>query len=52
MLARRLMLGAAGYLKMAGDKRITYRRRKAYNTKSNKVRVARTPGGKLAVHYV
>jgi len=29
------------------DSRLTYRRRASYNTKSNKVRVSRTPGGKL-----
>merc|ERR1712216_395822 len=37
---------------MAGsDKRVTYRRRCSYNTKSNKTKVVKTPGGKLTVHY-
>ena len=31
--------------------RVTYRRRLSYNTKSNKIRVVKTPGGKLAVLY-
>lgn len=31
--------------------RLTYRRRLSYNTKSNKVRVVKTPGGKLVYHY-
>lgn len=31
--------------------RVTYRRRHAYATKSNKTRVVRTPGGKLTVQY-
>ncbi|KAJ3222356.1 60S ribosomal protein L34 [Clydaea vesicula] len=32
--------------------RVTYRRRLSYNTKSNKFRVVKTPGGKLNVLYV
>jgi len=32
--------------------RITYRRRKSFNTKSNKIRQVKTPGGKLAVSYL
>ncbi|KAI8924493.1 ribosomal protein L34Ae, partial [Entophlyctis helioformis] len=32
--------------------RVTYRRRLSYNTKSNKTRVVKTPGGKLVVHYI
>ena len=32
--------------------RVTYRRRKSFNTKSNKIRKVKTPGGKLVVHYV
>eukprot|EP01116_Phalansterium_solitarium_P016996 TRINITY_DN407_c0_g1_i1.p1 TRINITY_DN407_c0_g1~~TRINITY_DN407_c0_g1_i1.p1 ORF type:complete len:118 (-),score=14.50 TRINITY_DN407_c0_g1_i1:82-435(-) len=32
------------------DSRITYRRRHSYNTKSNKIRKVKTPGGKLVVH--
>merc|ERR1711988_867789 len=32
--------------------RVTYRRSKSFNTKSNKIRVLRTPGGKLTPQYV
>ncbi|KAH9250588.1 hypothetical protein BASA81_011633 [Batrachochytrium salamandrivorans] len=32
--------------------RVTYRRRLSYNTKSNKTRVVKTPGGKLAVLHI
>merc|ERR1712042_34209 len=31
--------------------RLTYRRRHSYNTKSNKVKIVKTPGGKLVYHY-
>eukprot|EP00339_Tiarina_fusa_P029255 CAMPEP_0117028440 /NCGR_PEP_ID=MMETSP0472-20121206/20675_1 /TAXON_ID=693140 ORGANISM="Tiarina fusus, Strain LIS" /NCGR_SAMPLE_ID=MMETSP0472 /ASSEMBLY_ACC=CAM_ASM_000603 /LENGTH=138 /DNA_ID=CAMNT_0004735921 /DNA_START=23 /DNA_END=443 /DNA_ORIENTATION=- len=31
--------------------RVTYRRRHCYNTKSNKVKIIKTPGGKLTVQY-
>lgn len=31
--------------------RITLRRRKSYNTRSNRTRKVRTPGGKLVVQY-
>ena len=31
--------------------RVTYRRRLSYNTKSNKVLLTKTPGGKLVYHY-
>eukprot|EP01098_Paradermamoeba_levis_P001013 TRINITY_DN11134_c0_g1_i1.p1 TRINITY_DN11134_c0_g1~~TRINITY_DN11134_c0_g1_i1.p1 ORF type:complete len:126 (-),score=49.90 TRINITY_DN11134_c0_g1_i1:60-389(-) len=31
--------------------RVTYRRRHAYNTASNKVKLVKTPGGRLSVHY-
>uniref|UniRef100_A0A7S0WNQ4 60S ribosomal protein L34 n=1 Tax=Pyramimonas obovata TaxID=1411642 RepID=A0A7S0WNQ4_9CHLO len=31
--------------------RLTYRRRHSYATKSNKTRVLKTPGGKLAIQY-
>ena len=34
-----------------GDVRVTYTRRHAYATASNKVKVIRTPGGKLVAHY-
>ena len=32
--------------------RVTYTRRKSFNTKSNKVRMINTPGGRLAIQYV
>ena len=32
--------------------RVTYSRRKSFNTKSNKVRKLNTPGGNLKLHYV
>lgn len=31
--------------------RVTYRRRHAYNTKSNKIRVTKTPGGRNVILY-
>eukprot|EP00933_Yihiella_yeosuensis_P055232 TRINITY_DN53952_c0_g1_i1.p3 TRINITY_DN53952_c0_g1~~TRINITY_DN53952_c0_g1_i1.p3 ORF type:complete len:128 (+),score=23.40 TRINITY_DN53952_c0_g1_i1:21-404(+) len=31
--------------------RVTYRRRKSYNTKSNRVRKVLTPGGNLTIQY-
>lgn len=31
--------------------RVTYRRRHAYNTKSNKLKIIKTPGGTLTAHY-
>uniref|UniRef100_A0A7S4B274 Large ribosomal subunit protein eL34 n=1 Tax=Chrysotila carterae TaxID=13221 RepID=A0A7S4B274_CHRCT len=31
--------------------RVTYRRRKSFNTASNKFRKLKTPGGKLVLHY-
>ncbi|CEO96017.1 Large ribosomal subunit protein eL34 [Plasmodiophora brassicae] len=31
--------------------RLTYRRRHSYNTKSNKVKVVKTPGGKNVLQY-
>ena len=34
-----------------GD-RVHYLRRKSYNTKSNKIRKHRTPGGRLTIKYV
>merc|ERR1712154_699923 len=36
---------------MVQQTRVTYRRRHCYNTKSNKIQVVKTPGGKLTVHY-
>ncbi|CAM9660978.1 unnamed protein product [Ectocarpus sp. 6 AP-2014] len=35
-----------------GDGRITYTRRHAYHTKSNKAKAVKTPGGKLVAHYL
>ena len=32
--------------------RITYRRRLAYNTRSNKIKAVRTPGNKVVAHYL
>ncbi|CAN3374369.1 hypothetical protein DIURU_000753 [Diutina rugosa] len=32
--------------------RVTYRRRNPYNTKSNKIKVVKTPGGKLIAQHV
>ncbi|BES94508.1 unnamed protein product [Nesidiocoris tenuis] len=32
--------------------RLVYRRRLSYNTKSNRRRVVRTPGGRLVYHYL
>jgi len=34
------------------DRRVTYKRRASYRTKSNKFRTVKTPGGKLAIQYV
>jgi len=31
--------------------RLTYRRKHSYNTTSNKVKIVKTPGGKLTFHY-
>jgi len=31
--------------------RVTYRRRHSYNTKSNKTKIVKTPGGRLVIHY-
>merc|ERR1712063_214328 len=36
---------------MVQQLRVTYRRRHCYNTKSNKIKLVKTPGGKLTVHY-
>ncbi|ODQ79976.1 hypothetical protein BABINDRAFT_159087 [Babjeviella inositovora NRRL Y-12698] len=32
--------------------RVTYRRRNPYNTKSNQIKVVKTPGGKLVAQHV
>lgn len=37
---------------MGSDKRTTLPRRKSYHTKSNKMQVVKTPGGKLVMHLV
>ena len=34
------------------DRRVTYKRRASYRTKSNRFRTVRTPGGKLAIQYI
>eukprot|EP00499_Haloplacidia_sp_CaronLabIsolate_P008649 CAMPEP_0196774820 /NCGR_PEP_ID=MMETSP1104-20130614/3647_1 /TAXON_ID=33652 /ORGANISM="Cafeteria sp., Strain Caron Lab Isolate" /LENGTH=115 /DNA_ID=CAMNT_0042144983 /DNA_START=69 /DNA_END=416 /DNA_ORIENTATION=+ len=36
---------------MVKDVRITYRRRHSYNTKSNKFRMVKTPGGRMTIQY-
>ena len=38
--------------KMVKDRRVTYVRRHSYRTKSNIAAVTKTPGGRLACHYV
>uniref|UniRef100_A0A7S4FXQ0 60S ribosomal protein L34 n=1 Tax=Eutreptiella gymnastica TaxID=73025 RepID=A0A7S4FXQ0_9EUGL len=35
-----------------GGTRVHYRRQNTYNTKSNKVKIVRTPGSRLKVQYV
>ncbi|KAJ9057471.1 hypothetical protein DSO57_1022417 [Entomophthora muscae] len=32
--------------------RVQYRRRLSYNTKSNRVKIVKTPGGKLVYHHL
>ena len=34
------------------DRRVTYKRRASYRTKSNRFIKVKTPGGKLAVQYM
>ena len=34
------------------DRRVTYKRRASYRTKSNRFRKIKTPGGKLAIQYI
>ena len=34
------------------DRRVTYKRRASYRTKSNRFRCVKTPGGKLAIRYI
>eukprot|EP01015_Nassula_variabilis_P025932 TRINITY_DN512_c0_g1_i1.p1 TRINITY_DN512_c0_g1~~TRINITY_DN512_c0_g1_i1.p1 ORF type:complete len:113 (+),score=15.44 TRINITY_DN512_c0_g1_i1:19-357(+) len=33
------------------DTRVTYRRRKSYNTRSNRIRKVKTPGSRITVQY-
>jgi len=34
------------------DRRVTYKRKASYRTKSNRFRTVKTPGGKLAIQYI
>ena len=34
------------------DRRVTYKRRHCYRTKTNRFRTLKTPGGKLAIQYI
>ena len=34
------------------DRRVTYKRRASYRTRSNRFRTVKTPGGKLAIQYI
>ena len=34
------------------DRRVTYKRRASYRTRSNRFRTVKTPGGKLAIRYI
>lgn len=34
------------------DRRVTYKRKQAYRTRSNRFRTIKTPGGKLAIKYI
>merc|ERR1712168_454066 len=43
------LFGSTNKLKMV--QRLTYRRRLSYNTKSNRKRISKTPGGKLVYLY-
>jgi large subunit ribosomal protein L34e len=36
---------------MGLDKRVTYRRKNGFRTESNRVKMVRTPGGRLVYHY-
>uniref|UniRef100_A0A7S2UXI2 60S ribosomal protein L34 n=1 Tax=Fibrocapsa japonica TaxID=94617 RepID=A0A7S2UXI2_9STRA len=36
---------------MVKDIRVQYRRRHSYATKSNKIKIVKTPGGRLVAHY-
>ena len=37
---------------MVKSLRVTYTRRNPYNTKSNAIKMVKTPGGRMAGHYV
>ena len=37
---------------MASNNRVTLRRRKSYNTKTNRIRIVKTPGGRLVAQYI
>ena len=37
---------------LGSDKRVTYRRRHSFNTRSNRIKRVKTPGGRISVHYV
>ncbi len=45
-------LTCSQFLGLKMVQRITYRRRLSYNTKSNKRKIVRTPGGKLVFQYL
>ncbi|EYC13581.1 hypothetical protein Y032_0043g796 [Ancylostoma ceylanicum] len=50
-----LKLGPCFYIpKSIGNmaQRVTYRRRLSYNTKSNKAKIVKTPGGRLVFQYL
>ena len=34
------------------DRRVTYKRRASYRTKSNRFKTVKTPGGRLAIQYI
>ena len=36
---------------MVADSRVTYKRRHCYATRSNKIKVVKTPGGKFGIKY-
>merc|ERR1712055_173633 len=40
------------FLDLITMQRLTFRRRLSYNTKSNRRKIVKTPGGKLVYHYV
>ena len=44
-----ILINLVKIIKFMLDTRVTYRRRKSYNTKTNKIRKVKTPGGRLVV---